>query len=90
MGVIKALYTVLGQSLDLIWRDRSATAAKHPDMAGAKLPQAINHVAKKFNVPALIGTNGKCVGILLNGSPHDVVNTAIMAKVNDFSATCLN
>ena len=83
MRVINTLDAVFHELLDFLGCNRAAAATKYLDMARAQLAQPIDHVAKKFDMTALIGTYGNTVGILLDRGADDVIDAAIVPKVND-------
>jgi hypothetical protein len=68
---------------DLAWRDRPATPNDDPDMLGAQVPEHVDHVTKILVVPALVGTAGDRIRILLQRSPDDVIDAAIVTEMND-------
>ena len=76
--VIDALYAVLHQRLDFFRGDRAPTAPEHLDVTGTVLLETVDHVAKELVVPALVGTDGDTVCVLLDGRPHDVIRRRIM------------
>ena len=88
--VIDPLDAVLHKLLDFLRRDRAAAAAKNANMRGAQLSKTVDHVTEKFHVAALVRTDRDAVGIFLNGRSHNVVHTAVVAQVDDFSALRLN
>ena len=47
-----------------------------------QITQPIDHVAEKLNVTALVGTDGNCVGVFLDGCQHDVEDTPVVAQVD--------
>jgi hypothetical protein len=51
--------------------------------------QAIDHVTEKLIVTALIGADCDAVGIFLDRRPHNIVDTAVVAEMDNLSAACL-
>ena len=88
--VVDTLNAEAGQLGDFFRRDRAATAAEDPDMAGAAFAQHVDHVTEEFIVPALIRGHGDRVGIFLDGRPDDVFHRPVMPQVDDFAALRLN
>ena len=88
--MIDALDTVTHEIGDFLGRNRSATATEHANVAGAQFVQPVDHVAEELVVAALVGTDGDAVRILLDRGTDDVVDAAIMAKVDHFGALRLD
>ena len=71
------------QFVDLIGNDHSAAAAKHFDVRAAALAQQIDHVLEVLQMTALITGYGDSVRIFLQGGSNNLVNRAVVAKMND-------
>ena len=88
--MIDALHTVGHEFVDLVRRDGAATAAEHADVPGAVLPEPVDHVAEVLDVPALVGTHGDAVGVLLDRGAHDLVHAAVVAEMHHLDAMGLD
>ena len=90
VGVVDALHAVGLQFADFLGSDGAATAAEDADMRGAAFGQHVDHVLEVFDMPALIGRQRDGVGVFLQGRAHDVLDAAVMAQVDHFSALPLD
>jgi hypothetical protein len=89
LGRVDALDAVGVQFLDLVRRDRAATADDDADVLCAQLPQHVHHVAEVFVVPALVRTDRDAVGVLLDRRAHDVGDAAVVPEVDDLGTVRL-
>ena len=72
------------QLLDLPGEDRTATAAEEADMSAAVLFQQIFHVFEKFQVAALVRSDGNALYVFFDSTFHDLRYRPVMSQVNDF------
>ena len=84
--VVNPLDAVLHQLRDFFRRNRAATAAEYLDMFCAELTQPIDHVGEELHMTALVRTDRDAVGIFLDSRPHDVVDAAVVAEVDNLDA----
>src|SRR5690606_26593739 len=70
--------------------DSPAATAENPDVRGIEFAQAVDHVAKEFDVAALVGTNGYAVGVFLDCRADDVVYAAVVAQMDDLGSLRLD
>src|SRR5206468_9328191 len=74
---------------DLSGYDHTSASGEHLDVLPAALAQQIEHVAEELNVPALIGAHRDSVRVLLQRGSDDLLDRAVVAKVNDLDAAHL-
>ena len=88
--MIDSLDTVFHQRLDFVRRNGATAAAEDSNVARTKISQLVNHVAKKFVVPALVGTDRDAVRVLLDSGPYDIFDAAVMAEMNNLGTLRLD
>ena len=66
--------TVLMQLVDLLGHDHATATAKDLDVGAAALPQQVDHVLEKLDVPPLVGTDGDTLGVFLQGGGDDILD----------------
>ena len=85
-GRVDARDAVVVEFPNFLRHDDAAAAAEDLDVRRPSLREKIDHVLEELDVPALVGADRDAVGILLNGRRYHLVDRAVMAEVNDFSA----
>ncbi len=77
------------ERLDFVRCDRPATTPDHPYIGPATLPKHVHHILEVFVMPALVGADGDCVGVLLDRGAHDVGDTAVVPQMDHFRPVSL-
>ena len=75
-------HAVIVQFLDLGRHDHAATAAEDLDVAAAALLEHVDHVLEVLDVPALVGTDGDAVSVLLQRRGDHFLYRAVVAQVD--------
>ena len=88
--VIEALDAGFFELRDLGVGDRSATAAEHPDVAGAGLGEGVHQVAEVLQVAALVGGDRYPVGVLLQRSADHLLDGTVVPEVDHLGALSLD
>jgi len=77
--VIDSLDSVSHELRNFFRGDRAAASAENLDVRRIPFAQPVDHVAKEFEMTALIRTDGNTVRIFLNRRAHDIVHATIVA-----------
>ncbi len=77
------------QLADLRGHDDTTTAAKHLDVRTATGLEQVDHVLEVFDVPALVGTDGDALHILLQCRRDHFVDAAVVAQMDHLGAHAL-
>src|SRR5690606_16558730 len=72
------------------WKNSTASATKNHNVFSTSFFQQIIHVFKILHMSPLITCHCDGMSIFFNGTVHNLVNTAVVAKVNDLCTTGLN
>ncbi|EXI67715.1 MAG: hypothetical protein AW08_01656 [Candidatus Accumulibacter adjunctus] len=83
---IDARHAVGVQFSDLAWHDDAATATENLDVLAAAGAQQVDHVLEELDVAALVGSDGDPLHIFLQGRVDDLLDGAVVAKMNHLGA----
>ena len=74
------------ENLDLLGRDRAATAAVDPNVGHAGFRKPAHEIREELHVAALVGRDGDRVSGFFDGSLDELLDAAVVAEVDDLGA----
>src|SRR6185437_14093292 len=70
----------------IVMGDGSSPAAEETNVVRAIFLEQIDHLLKKFDMPAVVARDADGANILLHRGAGDVASRAVIAKINDFDS----
>ena len=83
--MVNAFDAVSMQLLNFFRKDGSTTTAKDQYVTGISLIQQVLNVFEVLHVSALVGSHGNGLGVFLDCTVNDFVNTSVVTEVNNLA-----
>ena len=81
-GRVDSVHPVVVERPDFLINNDAPASSKYPNIWPVTLAQHVDHVGKKFCMPALVRTHRDSLDIFLNRRIDNLGNAAVMAEVN--------
>src|SRR5690606_4403162 len=88
-SVVGRIYTsnsVLVEFFNFGGKDYSASASEQTNMATSFFLEQVVHILEILHVSSLIGSNGDCISIFLDGTINHFLDASVMTEMNYFGA----